>query len=219
MKAGVYTITNNANGKCYVGSSINLDNRRKQHFSKLLNNKHVNSHLQNAYNKYGKDSFTFEIVEMIEIDDDIKNKLLDREQFWIDLLNPEYNILPVAGSTLRYHHTEETKRKISKSTKGMQKSEEHAKHIRESQKGKKLSEEHKKKLSQAAKRRKGQSNYCIISVDGVIYTSMKQACEELGIKLGCMQSRLKSKNFPNYFYIQKAKILEVRLIKNFNKLK
>lgn len=49
-------------------------------------------------------------------------KLLKREQFWIDNLKPEYNILLVAGSNLGYHHTNETKQKISASTVGVKKS-------------------------------------------------------------------------------------------------
>lgn len=40
MEAGVYLISNNVNGKCYVGSTIHLDQRRREHFSKLANNKH-----------------------------------------------------------------------------------------------------------------------------------------------------------------------------------
>lgn len=93
------------------------------------------------------------MVEIIDIDDSIKENL-----FWIDNLKPAYNILPVAGSNLGYQHTEETKQKISNSTKGVKKSESHAKHIREGQKGRVLSEEHKAKLSQAAKHRKSQSH-------------------------------------------------------------
>ena len=72
MKAGVYLISNNVNGKCYVGSTIHLDQRRKQHFSRLEHNKHVNKHLQNAYNKYGREAFEFEVLEIIDIDDSIK---------------------------------------------------------------------------------------------------------------------------------------------------
>ena len=119
MEAGVYLISNNVNGKCYVGSTIHLDQRRREHFSKLANNKHINAHLQNAYNKYGREAFDFEVLETIDIDDNIKDKLLKREQFWIDNLKPEYNILLVAGSNLGYHHTEETKKKISESTTGV----------------------------------------------------------------------------------------------------
>lgn len=179
MKAGVYLISNNVNGKCYVGSTIHLDQRRKQHFSRLAHNKHVNKHLQNAYNKYGREAFEFEVLEIIDIDDSIKENLLMREQFWIDNLKPAYNILPVAGSNLGYHHTEETKQKISNSTKGVKKSESHAKHIREGQKGRVLSEEHKAKLSQAAKHRKSQSHHSIINIDGVVYNSIKEASEKL----------------------------------------
>lgn len=202
MKAGVYLISNNVNGKCYVGSTIHLDQRRKQHFSRLAHNKHVNKHLQNAYNKYGREAFEFEVLEIIDIDDSIKENLLMREQFWIDNLKPAYNILPVAGSNLGYHHTEETKQKISNSTKGVKKSESHVKHIREGQKGRVLSEEHKAKLSQAAKHRKSQSHHSIINIDGVVYNSIKEASEKTKVKYNTIQKRLKNPNFPNYFYIK-----------------
>lgn len=202
MEAGVYLISNNVNGKCYVGSTIHLDRRRLEHFSSLANNKHPNRHLQNAYNKYGVNAFEFEILETILIDDNIKKTLLSREQFWIDNLKPEYNILPVAGSSLGYRHTEETKKKISQSTTGVKKSEEHAKHIREGQSGRVLTEEHKAKLSEAAKHRKSPSNHAIISIDGVIYNSLKEASEATGVKYNTIQKRLKNPNFNNYYYVK-----------------
>ena len=160
MEAGVYLISNNVNGKCYVGSTIHLDQRRREHFSKLANNKHINVHLQNAYNKYGREAFDFEVLETIDIDDNIKDKLLKREQFWIDNLKPEYNILLVAGSNLGYHHTE------------------------------------------AAKHRKSPSNHAIISIDGVIYNSLKEASEATGVKYNTIQKRLKNPNFNNYYYVK-----------------
>lgn len=202
MEAGVYLISNNVNGKCYVGSSIHLTQRRKEHFSRLMHNKHENIHLQNAYNKYGREAFEFEILEILSIDDNIKENLLKREQFWIDNLKPEYNILLVAGSNLGYHHSDETKQKISKSTTGVKKSEEHAKHIREGQKGRVFTEDHKKKLSEAAKRRKRQSNHAIISIDGIIYNSLKEASEITGVKYNTIQKRLKNPKFPNYYYVK-----------------
>ena len=202
MKAGIYRIINSSNGKCYVGSSIDINRRRLEHFSALSHNRHVNNHLQNAYNKYGKDSFIFEVIENLEITDNIKEDLLEREQFWIDNLRPEYNILLVAGSNLGYHHTEETKQKISNSTKGVKKSESHAKHIREGQKGRVLSEEHKAKLSQAAKHRKSQSHHSIINIDGVVYNSIKEASERTGVKYNTIQKRIKNPNFGNYFYVK-----------------
>lgn len=202
MKAGIYRIINSSNGKCYVGSSIDINRRRLEHFSALLHNRHVNNHLQNAYNKYGKDSFIFEVIENLEITDNIKEDLLEREQFWIDNLRPEYNILLVAGSTLGYHHTEETKQKISNSTKGVKKSAEHAKHIKEGQQGRVLTQEHKEKLSQSAKNRKSMSHHSIISIDGMIYNSLKEASERTGVKYNTIQKRLKNPNFGNYFYVK-----------------
>lgn len=202
MKAGIYRIMNNVNGKCYIGSSVDTHRRQLQHFSALKNNKHYNTHLQNAYNKYGCDAFEFSVVENIEITENIKDILIEREQFWIDNIHPEYNILPVAGSNLGFNHTEETKEKISKTMTGVKKSEEHAKHIRESQKGRVFTEEHKAKLSEAAKHRKGQSNHAIISIDGVIYNSLKEASQITGVKYNTIQKRLKNPKFPNYFYVK-----------------
>jgi group I intron endonuclease len=37
---------------------------------------------------------------------------ITREQYYIDLLKPEYNILQVAGSRMGSKHTEETKAKL-----------------------------------------------------------------------------------------------------------
>jgi group I intron endonuclease len=48
----------------------------------------------------------------------IPNLLLKREQYYIDLLIKEYNILKRAGSSLGYKHTEETRAKISSSITG-----------------------------------------------------------------------------------------------------
>lgn len=133
------------------------------------------------------------------LDDNIKDKLLKGEQFWIDNLKPEYNILLVAGSNLGYRHTDETKKKISESTTGVKKSDEHAKHIREGQSGRVLTEEHKAKLSEAAKHRKSPSNHAIISIDGVIYNSLKEAT---GVKYNTIQKRLRNPNFGNYYYVK-----------------
>jgi hypothetical protein len=41
-----------------------------------------------------------------------KKETLIREQYYIDLLKPEYNILKKAGSPLGFRHSEETKAKL-----------------------------------------------------------------------------------------------------------
>lgn len=117
--SGVYSITNITNGKQYIGSSVNIPNRWKTHVRQLNNGKHKNSHLQNAWNKYGEDSFVF--AEVIEVLRD-KRLLLASEQQYIDALRPQYNVLPVAGSNLGYKYSDESKQRMSKAQIGNQNS-------------------------------------------------------------------------------------------------
>ena len=55
----------------------------------------------------------FTIIEITNLEN-----LIKREQYWIDTLNPEYNICPIAGSPLGREVTIETRLKISMSQKG-----------------------------------------------------------------------------------------------------
>lgn len=50
--SGVYQIYNPINNKRYIGSSINVERRLKEHLRNLKKNTHCNVHLQSAYNKY-----------------------------------------------------------------------------------------------------------------------------------------------------------------------
>lgn len=83
---GVYRIKNLINKKCYYGSSKNVEKRWKTHKNQLNKKIHVNSILQRAWDKYGKDNFIFEIVEECELED-----LFNIEQKYIDN-GGEYNI-------------------------------------------------------------------------------------------------------------------------------
>lgn len=139
LNTGIYIITNIKNNKCYIGSAVNIQGRWKVHLSTLENKKHDNGHLQASYNKYGKESFIFDILCYCK-----KEDLLYFEQKCIDLFKPEYNILKIAGSTLGYKHTEATKAKMSKP-----RSEETKRKISEAKKGKTFSEEAKANMSKA----------------------------------------------------------------------
>jgi len=86
--SGIYKITNTANGNFYIGSSSRIGHRFRQHISALTHYKHRNPHLQNAWNKYGRDNFEFEVILLVEN----INDLLKIEQEKIDELRPHYNI-------------------------------------------------------------------------------------------------------------------------------
>ena len=100
MASGIYKITNKINGKVYVGSAVNFNNRWKEHLRELRKEKHHSSALQNAWNKYGEDNFEFSIIEECER---TRKVLLGREQYWMDTLDSVakgYNIAKTAGSQL-----------------------------------------------------------------------------------------------------------------------
>lgn len=60
---GIYKIVNELNNKMYIGQSINIYERWRHHKIQLRHDKHHNSHLQNAWNKYGEQNFQFVIIE------------------------------------------------------------------------------------------------------------------------------------------------------------
>lgn len=104
--SGIYKIVNILTKKFYIGSAKNIKRRWSYHKSSLIKNLHSNNHLQKAWNKYGEENFEFEIIEECSSEKDI---LLSREQFYIDTLKPEYNILRIAGSNQGRIYGEETR--------------------------------------------------------------------------------------------------------------
>lgn len=80
MLMGIYKIENISNKGLYIGSSISINSRWNTHLRELDNNTHHSSKLQKDYNIYGATYFTFSIVELVPN----KEKLIEREQFWID---------------------------------------------------------------------------------------------------------------------------------------
>lgn len=121
MTCGIYIILNNKNGSKYIGQSQNIEKRWRQHKKKLDNNKHYNTYLQNSWNKYGKNSFSFMILESCH-----KNALNSREQYWIRYHNTynnkkHYNLTPGGDSqnnkSKKHKHSKKTKNKTSKSVK------------------------------------------------------------------------------------------------------
>jgi group I intron endonuclease len=90
QKSGIYKIVNKIDGKYYVGSSQNIKYRWERHKSNLNKNKHWNKHLQNAYNKYGRDNFEYVVIEYVTI-----SELLKTEQVYLDECknNPDKNYM------------------------------------------------------------------------------------------------------------------------------
>lgn len=103
---GIYKIINKLNGDCYIGSSIKLKDRKTRHFRDLKNGVHHSIVLQRAVDKYEIENFEFEIIEECS-----KEELLIKEQYYMDLLSPKYNICKVAGSSIGCIQPEEANEK------------------------------------------------------------------------------------------------------------
>jgi len=105
-KAGIYRWVHNQSENSYVGSSVNLSNRFRLYYNYdfISDKSKSKSMIHDALAKYGYSRFTLEILEYCD-----ENKALEREQHYLDTLNPVYNILKIAGSLLGYKHSEESK--------------------------------------------------------------------------------------------------------------
>jgi group I intron endonuclease len=77
-----------------------------------LNKGYIRIH--SALLKYGYENFSLYILEYCN-----SSIIIEREQYYIYLLNPLYNICRIAGSTLEKEHTAKTKNKISLVLKGI----------------------------------------------------------------------------------------------------
>jgi group I intron endonuclease len=172
---GIYKIRNMINKKVYIGQTDRLNEREREHFYRLERCVHHNEHLQKSFNKYGKDNFKFEIIELTE-------DLDDRELYWLNeygglnsnntynFKDPktkewsEYTKVKQSKSMLGENNpnygnkwSEEQKEKLSKMKKGKtledrigkERAELAKQKMSKSQKGRKHPEEVKEKIRQA----------------------------------------------------------------------
>lgn len=193
--SGIYKITNLVNNDFYIGSAVNFRKRFNTHKHFLSKGKRCNKYLYNAINKYGIENFLIEIIEVVN-----KENILNREQYYIDSLNPKYNICKIAGNTLGLKmsdefkenqrqrmigskHTEETKRKIGDAHRGIPRPE----YIREKLKtiniGRKHTDEAKKKFSGENSSNAKLKNIEVVDIKTMIRDGIsgKEICQKYNI--------------------------------------
>lgn len=108
-KPGVYRWRHLITGKTYIGSSIDLGRRFRDYYkySFLTHVKNKSMLIYKALLKHGYSHFKLEILEYCAVEN-----IRAREQYYLDTLKPEYNILLTAGSSLGFKHSEEGLEKL-----------------------------------------------------------------------------------------------------------
>lgn len=81
MHCGIYKITNKILNKSYIGKSIHIEQRWKEH-SQGKGSRELYTDIQ----KYGIENFNFEILELCS-----KNELNQKEEYWIKVFNTFHN--------------------------------------------------------------------------------------------------------------------------------
>lgn len=114
--SGIYKIYCDGNDRSYIGSSVNVRKRKNSHLCELRNNKHPNDYLQNSFNRYGEDSFTFSLIleckpELLLIKEEEQIKIYDTYKDGFNLIEtPTKNLLG-------YKHTDKNKARMSEIAK------------------------------------------------------------------------------------------------------
>lgn len=123
---GIYKIENKITKDFYIGSSNNIKKRFYFHQWNLQNQNHHSIILQRAFIKYGKENF-----ELIILEECNQKELISREQYYLDTLNPIYNINKIADNCTGRVLSKESRDKISLKNKGKKHSEKSKKKMSE----------------------------------------------------------------------------------------
>ena len=204
---GIYRILNQINGKFYIGSTINIKIRWRNHKETLKKNKHRSILLQRAWNKYREENFEFKIMRFVE---DSK-MIIPIEQFYLDIYRPYdrkigYNICKRANNTFGRKCSKETKEKIKQKAIGRKQSEESNKKRSIALKGRVISEKTKmKRKLKRIKYYKPVEQYDLLGNFIKKWESISDANRELNINNGHISAVCKGKRNITGGFIWKYK--------------
>ena len=90
--AGIFQITNTANGMIFLGKGINVRGILNSHQAQLQFGSHRNRDLQQDYNRFGAEKFIFEVVDPLDPSDktplQLQEDLATLEELWLEKLQP-----------------------------------------------------------------------------------------------------------------------------------
>ena len=140
--SGVYQIINTITGDCYIGSSIDLKKREKEHFSESVWKYNQNKPLYKDMQQYGKDNFLFKPIQLCN-----PKELKKYEQIAIKKYNPKYNIRDAYTGMSKEEYNKQYRKEHADSIK--QYNKEHADSIKQYKK--QYNKEHADSIKQQQK--------------------------------------------------------------------
>ena len=227
--SGVYGIRSISHpDRIYIGSSVNIKRRIRDHQYKMRLRKHENTKLQRHYNKYGGDDLVFEAIARCE-----KDQLLKTEQAFIDRYNPYFNCSPTAGSCMGLHPSEETRKKLRLAQKNRipiseetrEKLRKYARDRCNSEEGREnmrkirgskapISEDTRAKMRKSAQNKhptaetrkklsenNGKAKLVINLETGIFYRSIREAADSVSIKSKYLSAKLRGERKNNTMFI------------------
>jgi len=207
------------NHKYYLGSADNLYRRISNYFQPI--------HLKRSYpiylaiNKYGLNNFKLIILEILGKTREVsKNFRLEKEDYYLSILLPGYNILDKGSSSLNYKHSLETRIKIRTYALSRDKSSiVYSKEFKEQQKKSKLGIDNPmygKTWSEERRKKVAKSIYVYDSSSHILlnyYSGTVLAIKKLKIGYDTLNKYLKSKNHLKEKYLVEFLYLIMKLKK------
>ncbi len=203
--SGIYQLKNTVNEKIYIGQAQNILNRFNDH--RRNRNGHLlyrDCYLYRAIKKYGWGKFEISVLEKV---DDV-SLINEREIFWINKLNPEYNMKDGGDCARGWKHSEKAKRKMSETKSkmylgennpffGKTHSKETKEKIRKAKIGKKLSKAHREKISKSNKSHLRGKKVVQLDLEGNEirrHKSVSESAKNIEVNISTMFKHLKGKN-------------------------
>ncbi len=126
-----YKITNLINNKVYIGKTNNIKVRWLAHKSRSfnINDSRYNYPISNAFRKYGVDNFKIETLASCDTEDEINNHEINFIAYYRSNINVYgklfgYNLTDGGEGAIGWKPTDETRRKMSESHKGLRTTKE-----------------------------------------------------------------------------------------------
>ena len=185
--SGIYKIINTVTGDFYIGSSKNVKQRLACHKCPSTWKKCPNNPMYLDMQKYGVESFEFQILEVVE-----PEELKITEQQFIESLKPTYNNNNAKGLNIERRKQYEKSEKRKEYYKEREKSDKRKKYKKEYEKSEKR-KKYRKEYEKSDKRKKYKKEYdnqlCLYEGKTLTFGALRKRFKSQGIEHPAIEAK------------------------------